>query len=155
MLDGDGTHFAVTSTNGPLYVDAIMTPVAQMVITSNVWKRLHQPTKQAAAKMYYDMSGMSAILGDWEDERDYAIAGNKIPWIDAQYVQGYFVWESVESSPSTIYSPQDRYALVANGSGAGWVTLIENDNPDPQAVNPGLPVSMHVIRVEPIGRAHV
>ena len=149
VLDGDGTHFAVTSTNGALYVDALTTPVAKMVITSNEWKRLHQPTKQAAAKMYYDMSGMSAILGDWEDERDYAIAGNKIPWIDAQYVQGYFEWESVESVPSTIYSPQDRYALVANGSGAGWVTLIENDNPDSSVVNPGLPVSMHVIRVEP------
>ena len=55
----------------------------------------------------------------------------------------------VLEAQETIYTPQDHYALVANGFGSGWVTLIENDNPDESVVNPGLPVSMHVIRVEP------
>ncbi len=51
--------------------------------------------------------------------------------------------------PTTIYLPRDHYALVANGAGAGWVTLIENDNPDATQVKPGLPVSMKVLRVLP------
>ena len=142
-------YIAVTSTNGALYVDELLTPVATMTVTSNMWKRLHQPTKQEAAQRYYDMSGMSALLGDWEELRDRAIAGNKLPWVDAYYVQGYFSWTAIDAMPSTTYLPQDHYALVANGSGDGWVTLIENDNPDESVVNPGLPVSMHVIRVEP------
>ena len=148
VMETEGEHFAVTSTNGELYVDATFTPVATMHIVSNEWKRLHQPTKQEAAQRYYDLSGMSALIGDWEEMRDYAIAGNKIPWIDAHYVTGYFSWTATDVLPSTIYSPQDHYALVANGAGDGWVTLIENDNPDESVVNPGLPVSMHVLRVD-------
>ena len=54
-----------------------------------------------------------------------------------------------ERLPTTLYLPRDHYALVANGAGAGWVTLVENDNPDPQEVSPGLPVSMKVLRVVP------
>ena len=149
VMETEGEHFAVTSTNGTLYVDALTTPVASIHVTSNVWKRLHQPTAQEEAKRYYDISGLSALIGDWEDLRDVAIAGNKIPWIDAQYVQGFFSWTATDVLPSTTYAPQDHYALVANGAGAGWVTLIENDNPDESAVNPGLPVSMHVLRVDP------
>ena len=148
VVANDGEHFAVTSTNGPLY-NAEFTPVASMTITTNEWKRLHQPTKQEEAKRYYDMSGMAAMIGDWEDVRDYAIAGNKIPWIDAHYVTGYFSWESYDVMPQTTYTMKDHYALVANGTGAGWVTLVENDCPDSRLVNPGLPVSMHVIRVVP------
>ncbi|MBQ3345213.1 MAG: hypothetical protein IJG84_25215 [Kiritimatiellae bacterium] len=51
--------------------------------------------------------------------------------------------------PITVYLPRDHYALVANGAGAGWVTLVENDNPDATQVKPGLPVSMKVLRVLP------
>ena len=149
VIETDGAHVAVTSTNGALYVDEFYTPVASIHIVSNNWKRLHQPTKQASAKAYYDLSGMAELLGDWEDMRDYAIAGNKIPWVDAVYVTGYFSWTATDVLPSTLYYAQDHYALVANGSGSGWVTLIENDNPDESVVNPGLPVSMHVLRVEP------
>ncbi|MBR1609132.1 MAG: hypothetical protein IJ678_05900, partial [Kiritimatiellae bacterium] len=149
VIDAESGYFAVTSTNGEFYVDETFTPVATMHILSNDWKRLHQPTKQEAAQRHYDLSGMSALIGDWEDLRDRAIAGNKLPWVDAQYVTGYFSWTATDVLPSTVYAPQDHYALVANGAGDGWVTLIENDNPDPSVVNPGLPVSMHVIRVAP------
>ena len=146
----DGVHYAVTSTNGALYVDATTTPVATLAeATTNQWKRLHQPTKQEAAKRYYDLSGLADLIGDWEDLRDRAKFGNKTPYVDAYYVSGYFEWDATDVLPATVYKPQDHYALVANGSGSGWVTLIENDNPDESVVNPGLPVSMHVIRVVP------
>ena len=149
LATADGVHYAVTSTNGPAYVNGNLTPVANRVPLTNEWKRLFQPSKQRAAKRYYDLSGLAPILGDWEDLRDRAVFGNKLPYIDVYYVKGYFEWTVKDSLPSTEYKAQDRYALVANGSGAGWVTLIENDNPDASVVNPGLPVSMHVIRVEP------
>ena len=150
VTTSDGVHFAVTSTNGALYVDATTTPVAKPVITATEWKSLHQPSKQRAAKRYYDLSGLAAILGDWDELSKYDhITGANIAWVEAYYVNGYFEWEAKDVLPAIEYKAQDRYALVANGSGAGWVTLIENDNPDASVVNPGLPVSMHVIRVEP------
>ena len=146
----DGVHYAVSSTNGTLYVDAATTPVAKMVITTNDWEALHKPSKQRAAKSYYDLSGLAEILGDWDDldGRDH-ITGARIAWDEPYYVSGYFNWTATDVLPATVYKAQDRYALVANGSGSGWVTLIENDNPDESVVNPGLPVSMHVIRVAP------
>ncbi len=146
----DGVHYAVTSTNGALYVDEATTPYAKIEITTNEWRRLYQPSKQKAAKRYYDMSGLSAILGEWDKLSHYAyLTDTPVVWDEPCYVSGYFKWSTKDSLPAISYKPQDRYALVANGSGAGWVTLIENDNPDESVVNPGLPVSMHVIRVEP------
>ena len=47
------------------------------------------------------------------------------------------------------YAPASNYALVANGNDAGYVTIIENDNPDTQVVEEGLPVNVKVIRVVP------
>ena len=67
----------------------------------------------------------------------------------ATYVKGYFTWETIEHPVANTYKPRDHYALVANGTGAGYVTLIENDNPDPTQVSEGLPVKMHVIKVVP------
>ena len=150
LVTADGVHYAVTSTNGPAYVNGNLTPVANRVPLTNEWKRLFQPSKQRAAKRYYDLSGLAAILGDWDELSKYDhITGAKIAWVEAYYVNGYFEWDAKDVLPAIEYKAQDRYALVANGSGAGWVTLIENDNPDASVVNPGLPVSMHVIRVEP------
>ena len=150
LAAADGVHYAVTSTNGPAYVNGTLTPVANRVPLTNEWKALHQPTKQSEAKRYYDLSGLAALIGEWEDldGRDH-ITGARIAWDEPYYVSGYFEWTVKDSLPSTVYKAQDRYALVANGSGSGWITLIENDNPDASVVNPGLPVSMHVIRVEP------
>ena len=125
----DGVHYAVTSSNGTLYVDAGTTPVATIHFETNEWKALHQPSQQRAAKNYYDLSGLAAILGEWKDlnRRDH-ITGARIVWDEPYYVKGYFKWTATDVLPATTYLPQDRYALVANGSGAGWVTLIENDN---------------------------
>ena len=53
------------------------------------------------------------------------------------------------SQPTLAYGAKDHLALVATGDGSGWVTLIENDNPDPTQVSPGLPVQMQLIRVLP------
>ncbi|MBQ6915848.1 MAG: hypothetical protein IJQ65_09005, partial [Kiritimatiellae bacterium] len=64
-------------------------------------------------------------------------------------VQMEFTANISERLPVTVYLPRDHYALVANGAGAGWVTLVENDNPDATQVKPGLPVSMKVLRVLP------
>ena len=150
VTTSDGLHCAVTCDKGDLYVDASTTPVATLAeVKTNEWKRLFQPSKQRAAKSAYDLSGLAALIGDWEDLRDRAVFGNKLPYIDVYYVKGYFEWTVKDSLPSTEYKAQDHYALVANGSSSGWVTIIENDNPDGSVVNPGLPVSMHVIRVAP------
>ena len=142
----DGVHYAVTSTNGALYVDDATTPAAKIEITTDDWKRHHglRSAAKDAAKRYYDMSGLPAIIGEWTN-----LVSSAYTWDDIHYLSGYFEWTAADVLPATVYKPQDRYALVANGSGAGWVTLIENDNPDESVVNPGLPVSMHVIRVAP------
>ena len=139
----DYAHFAVTSTNGSLYVSEEMTPYAEMVEQTNTWRRLYTPSEWAAAKRYYDLSGLSALVGDWTN------LVTKNAWEDVYYLSGYFKWHATDPSPYTTYKAQDHYALVANGSGSGWVTLIENDNTDESVVNQGLPVSMHVIRVVP------
>ena len=146
VMAGDYTHFAVTSTNGAAYVDANTTPVATIVKTTDKWKRHHglRSAAKDSAKRYYDLSGLAAIIGDWDD-----LTESGTTWDDFYYLEGYFSWTAKDSMPATLYAPQDHYALVANGAGSGWVTLIENDNPDASVVNPGLPVSMHVIRVEP------
>ena len=47
------------------------------------------------------------------------------------------------------YSPVSNYALMANGNDAGYVTIVENDNPDTSVVSEGLPVNLQVIRVVP------
>ena len=64
---------------------------------------------------------------------------------------GEFVWWPGKTStvPRITYDPRDHYALVATGRNVGYVTLVENDDPNPARVNEGLPVSMYVIKVEP------
>ena len=47
------------------------------------------------------------------------------------------------------YMPVDHYALVANGCGTNYVTLIENDSSDESMVSAGAPVAMHVLKVVP------
>ena len=47
------------------------------------------------------------------------------------------------------YAPKDHYALVANGCGTNYVTLIENDSPDEKVVPAGSTISMHVVKVVP------
>ena len=145
VMTADGTHYAVTSSNGPAYKEGV-TPVAKIGQVTEKWKRHHglRSASKDAAKRYYDMSGLSAIIGEWTN-----LVSKATTWDDIYYVKGYFEWEATDSLPATTYLPQDHYALVANGSGSGWVTLIENDNPDESVVNRGLPVSMHVIRVAP------
>ena len=145
LMADDGEHYAVTSTNGSNYIEGV-TPVAKRVELVNDYKRHHglRTHGKEMAKRYYDLSGMAELIGDWD-----SLTAGGTTWDDIYYVSGYFSWQSTGLSPYTTYSPQDHYALVANGSGSGWVTLIENDNDDESVVNPGLPVSMHVIRVEP------
>ena len=47
------------------------------------------------------------------------------------------------------YIPADHYALVANGCGTNYVTIIENDSPDTSVVPAGSPISMHILKVKP------
>ncbi|MBQ9693546.1 MAG: hypothetical protein IJV69_02180 [Kiritimatiellae bacterium] len=52
----------------------------------------------------------------------------------------------------TTYKPVDHYALTAKGIGPnqnGYLTLLENDNPDTAIVAEGDPISMHIIKVVP------
>lgn len=96
------------------------------------------------AKSCYEEAGLNTYLGkEWDD-----IASNKTSCV-VTFVEGVFTWKSKEHLAANTYLPRDHYALVANGMGAGYVTLIENDNPDPTQVSEGLPVQMHVIKVVP------
>ena len=79
------------------------------------------------------------------------------PWTDSttetntlvEY-SGTFSYVVIGSEKTRVqYDAKDHLALVATGDDTGWVTLIENDDPDPAHVTPGLPVQMHVIRVVP------
>ena len=101
-------------------------------------------TRRAAAKKLYESAGLNTYLGkEWDD-----VSPSKYScWIT--YVRGKFTWTGEERPAANTYRPRDHYALVADGTGTGYVTLIENDNPDPTQVSEGLPVQMHVIKVVP------
>ena len=93
----------------------------------------------------WEKDGLKEYTGlEWNDE----IGGSGL-FSGYLEVEVDFTANVAERLPTTVYLPRDHYALVANGAGAGWVTLVENDNPDPQQVKPGLPVSMKVLRVLP------
>ncbi|MBQ4198464.1 MAG: hypothetical protein II649_01150 [Kiritimatiellae bacterium] len=96
------------------------------------------------AKERYEELGLNTYLGkEWDD-----VTGGKTS-CEVTFVEGVFKWKGKEYPAANTYLPRDHYALVANGMGAGYVTLIENDNPDPTQVSEGLPVQMHVIKVVP------
>ena len=96
------------------------------------------------AKSRYEELGLDKYLGKtWED-----VAGDKTS-VEVAFVAGTFSWETEEYPAANTYLARDHYALVADGTGAGYVTLIENDNPDTTQVSEGLPVQMHVIEVVP------
>ncbi|MBP5788589.1 MAG: hypothetical protein J6Y19_12345, partial [Kiritimatiellae bacterium] len=91
-------------------------------------------------------------VGDWDHAMD-AVTNSDAFWSlifkGAYFVKGHFTWETAEYPAANTYLPRDHYALVADGTGVGYVTLIENDNPDPTQVSEGLPVQMHVVKVVP------
>ena len=68
---------------------------------------------------------------------------------------GTLTWQVKDRVPVNTYSAKDHLALVATGQshdqklGYDWVTVIENDDDDESRVSPGLPITMHVIRVVP------
>lgn len=55
---------------------------------------------------------------------------------------------SADGGKTYAYSPVDHYALTSMGK-PGYVTLLENDAADFDAVKEGDPISAHVLRVEP------
>ena len=65
--------------------------------------------------------------------------------------RGTFTWWTDDRSVAIKYAAKDHLALIATGKNykKGWVTLVENDDPDPAHVATGLPVKMHVIRIAP------
>ena len=96
------------------------------------------------AKSRYEELGLDKYLDQkWDD-----VVSNKTT-VAVAFVKGHFDWETEECPAANTYLAQDHYALVADGTGAGYVTLIENDNPDTSQVPEGLPVQMHVIKVVP------
>lgn len=99
----------------------------------------------ACAQSRFDEDpGVGAFMETtWDD-----VTGGKEEW-PVVFVEGCFTWETEEYPAANTYLPRDHYALIATGVGAGYVTLIENDNPDPTQVSDGLPVQMHVIKVVP------
>ncbi len=97
-----------------------------------------------AAKSRYEELGLNTFLGtEWDD-----VVSNKTSFA-VTFVEGHFTWDTKEYPAANTYLPRDHYALLANGFGVGYVTLIENDNPDPTQVSDGLPIQMHVIKVVP------
>ena len=96
------------------------------------------------AKDRYKELGLDKYLGQkWDD-----VASNKTS-VAVAFVKGHFDWETEECPAANTYLARDHYALVADGTGVGYVTLIENDNPDTTQVSEGLPVQMHVVKVVP------
>ncbi len=96
------------------------------------------------AKSRYEELGLNTYLGsEWDD-----VTGGKAS-SEVVFVEGVFSWKTTEYPAANTYLARDHYALVANGMGVGYVTLIENDNPDTTQVSEGLPVQMHVIKVVP------
>ena len=97
-----------------------------------------------SAKERYEELGLNTYLNkEWDN-----IVSSKSSW-EVTYVKGHFTWECSEFPAANTYLPRDHYALVADGTGVGYVTLIENDNPDTTQVSEGLPVQLHVIKVVP------
>ncbi|MBR2838576.1 MAG: hypothetical protein IKE55_07330 [Kiritimatiellae bacterium] len=105
------------------------------------------------AKKRFTETGMDKYLGKAWDEIDYPnLELIKLLMLfppNVCFVKGYFTWESKEYPAANTYLPRDHYALVADGTGVGYVTLIENDNPDTTQVSEGLPIQMHVVKVVP------
>lgn len=96
------------------------------------------------AKSRYEELGLNTHLNkEWD-----SIVSNKSPWT-VVYVKGHFTWKATEHPAANTYLARDHYGLIADGTGIGYVTLIENDNPDTTQVSEGLPVQMHVIKVVP------
>ena len=96
------------------------------------------------AKKRYEELGLDKYLKQkWDD-----VASNATS-VAVCFVKGHFDWKTEEHPAANTYLGRDHYALVADGTGVGYVTLIENDNPDPTQVSEGLPVQMHVIKVVP------
>ena len=93
----------------------------------------------------WEEDGLREYTGlEWRDELAGTGLGSSYLEVKVKFTAGIS-----ERLPITAYLPRDHYALVANGAGDGWVTLVENDNPDATQVSPGLPVSMKVLRVLP------
>ena len=96
------------------------------------------------AKSRYEELGLNTYLNkEWDN-----IVSNKSPWT-VVYVKGHFTWKTKDYPAANTYMARDHYGLIADGTGIGYVTLIENDNPDTTQVSEGLPVQMHVIKVVP------
>ena len=119
--------------------------------TTNKFAFLPSAARMEYAKKRYTESGVEKYLGkDWDHAHD-VVTNSGVLWIwkGAFFVKGEFTWETAEYRAANTYLPRDHYALVADGTGVGYVTLIENDNPDPTQVSEGLPVQMHVVKVVP------
>ena len=82
--------------------------------------------------------------GKWDEYKK----GEKVPCYRHTVT---YTWLTEDRSLAIPYEPKDHLALIATGENydKGWVTLVENDDPDPTHVAEGLPVQMHVIRVAP------
>ena len=116
---------------------------ATWTTTSNVTMKVKGARLEHAKSRYSELKLDEYLGRTW----GYVIGDDSSP--EVTFVQGYFSWETTEYPAANTYIGQDHYALVADGTGIGYVTLIENDNPDTTQVAEGLPVQMHVIKVVP------
>ena len=139
-----GLQFAVVT--GPMPANELaqyMYATCTWRVVSTEWKPLFLETDLAKR---WETDGLKDFTGlDWNEE----LASSHARISGCLEAKVVFASTITERIPMTIYWPRDHYALVANGAGDGWVTLVENDNPDSTQVKPGLPVSMKVLRVVP------
>ncbi|MBO7683681.1 MAG: hypothetical protein J6T51_03030, partial [Kiritimatiellae bacterium] len=117
--------------------------VATWTETTNDYHTVGATRLAAAKQVYEDLKLNKFLKKEWDDVKPYKVGGT------IYYAEGEFKWELKETFPANSYKPRDHYALLADGTGVGYVTLIENDNPDPTQVSEGLPVQMHVVKVVP------
>ncbi len=124
---------------GRLNEPAAGTPYLQMNVLS--------AAERAALKAACVLPVKTASKVAWDLAIDTLATNSVMPSIQAAIsVTG--ITQNV-SLPIISYSPVENYAVVANGTGSGWVTMIENDSPDKSMVAEGTPVNMHIFRVVP------
>lgn len=98
---------------------------------------------------YAKMLELQLASAGWEELAWDRVIATEPEAYEAVRVHGKFTWNGGRDLPSTKYEPRVNYGLIGNGDGTGYVTLIENDNPDTTQVSESLSPAMHLIKVVP------
>ena len=130
---------------------ATNTTLPSVPVASTLYKGYKSDFAAFRAGVTNQDNSVQMALADfvWDTSGETAGSVNLVRWT------GTLTWQVNDKVPDNTYDPKDHLALVATGQshnqelGYDWVTVIENDDSDESRVSPGLPITMHVIRVVP------